>query len=94
MKLLDIAEVARRSGLPASTLRFYEEKGLIDSVGRHGLRRLFGPDVLELVPHRHVELAGDYDPGHVFDGPQPVQREADGHGGVDERSHRSWPDAN
>lgn len=47
MKLLDIAEVARRSGLPASTLRFYEEKGLIDSVGRHGLRRLFGPDVLE-----------------------------------------------
>ena len=25
----DIAEVARRSGLPASTLRFYEEKGLI-----------------------------------------------------------------
>lgn len=47
MKLLDIAEVARRSGLPPSTLRFYEEKGLIASVGRHGLRRLFGPDVLE-----------------------------------------------
>ena len=47
MKLLDIAEVAGRSGLPASTLRFYEEKGLIASVGRHGLRRLFGPGVLE-----------------------------------------------
>jgi DNA-binding transcriptional MerR regulator len=44
---LDIAEVARRSGLPASTLRFYEEKGLIKSVGRRGLRRLFDPSVLE-----------------------------------------------
>lgn len=44
---LDITEVARRSGLPASTLRFYEEKGLIASVGRRGLHRTFDPDVLE-----------------------------------------------
>ena len=44
---LDIAEVAQRSGVPASTLRFYEEKGLIASVGRRGLRRLFDPGVLE-----------------------------------------------
>ncbi|MDI1480142.1 helix-turn-helix domain-containing protein [Polyangium sp. y55x31] len=44
---LDIAEVARRSGVPASTLRFYEEKGLIASIGRRGLRRLFDPAVLE-----------------------------------------------
>jgi len=44
---LDIAEVARRSGVPASTLRYYEEKGLIASVGRHGLRRQFEPGVLE-----------------------------------------------
>jgi DNA-binding transcriptional MerR regulator len=44
---MDIAEAARRSGVPASTLRFYEEKGLIASVGRRGLRRVFGPDVLE-----------------------------------------------
>ena len=41
MKALDITEVARRSGVPASTLRFYEEKGLIASIGRRGLRRLF-----------------------------------------------------
>jgi DNA-binding transcriptional MerR regulator len=47
MKSMDIAEVARRSGLPASTLRFYEEKGLIASVGRRGLRRLFLAGVLE-----------------------------------------------
>jgi DNA-binding transcriptional MerR regulator len=44
---LDIGEVARRAGIPASTLRFYEEKGLVASVGRHGLRRQFDPDVLE-----------------------------------------------
>lgn len=44
---MDIAEVARRSGLPASTLRFYEEKGLIESVGRRGLRRVFSHDVLQ-----------------------------------------------
>lgn len=44
---MDIAEVAKRSGLPASTLRYYEEKGLIASVGRQGLRRTFEPGVLE-----------------------------------------------
>ena len=44
---MDIAEVARRSGLPASTLRFYEEKGLIASTGRQGLRRTFAPAVLD-----------------------------------------------
>ena len=47
MEALDIVEVGRRSGLPASTLRFYEEKGLIASTGRRGLRRLFPPQVLE-----------------------------------------------
>jgi DNA-binding transcriptional MerR regulator len=44
---MDITEVARRSGLPASTLRFYEEKGLIASTGRRGLHRVFNPNVLE-----------------------------------------------
>jgi DNA-binding transcriptional MerR regulator len=44
---MDIHEVARRSGVPAATLRFYEEKGLIASTGRRGLRRVFAPGVLE-----------------------------------------------
>jgi DNA-binding transcriptional MerR regulator len=44
---VDITEVTRRSGVPASTLRFYEEKGLIASIGRRGLHRLFDPGVLE-----------------------------------------------
>src|SRR5215216_3500329 len=44
---MDITEVAKRSGVPASTLRFYEEKGLIASAGRRGLRRQFDPGVLQ-----------------------------------------------
>lgn len=44
---MDIAEVARRSGVPASALRFYEEKGLITSLGRQGERRRFAPGVLD-----------------------------------------------
>jgi DNA-binding transcriptional MerR regulator len=47
MRELDIAEVARQSGIPASTLRYYEEQGLIASIGRRGLRRLFAAGVLE-----------------------------------------------
>jgi DNA-binding transcriptional MerR regulator len=44
---MDIAEVAKRSGVPASTLRFYEKKGLIASVGPQGVRRRFAPAVLD-----------------------------------------------
>ena len=44
---MDIAEVAKRSGLRASTLRYYEEKGLIQSVGQPGERRRFAPGVMD-----------------------------------------------
>ena len=47
MRYLDITAVAQQSGVPASALRYYEEKGLIASVGRRGLRRLFDVRVLE-----------------------------------------------
>lgn len=47
MAELDIGEVARRSGLTPATLRYYEEQGLIASIGRNGLRRVFAADVLE-----------------------------------------------
>ncbi len=46
MKFLDIGEVAARTGLKPSALRYYEEAGLIASVSRHGLRRQFPPEVL------------------------------------------------
>ncbi|MFD0637979.1 MerR family DNA-binding transcriptional regulator [Catenulispora yoronensis] len=40
---LDIGEVAARSGLAPSALRFYEQRGLIESTGRNGLRRTYSP---------------------------------------------------
>lgn len=44
---LDIGEVVKLTGVPPATLRFYEEKGLIRSTGRNGLRRLFQSHVLQ-----------------------------------------------
>jgi DNA-binding transcriptional MerR regulator len=43
---MDIAEVAKVSGLPSSTLRFYEERGLIQST-RVGYRRSYGDNILD-----------------------------------------------
>ncbi|MCZ4323303.1 helix-turn-helix domain-containing protein [Pseudomonas anguilliseptica] len=47
MKEMDIGKVSRWSGLPASTLRYYEEKGLIRSIGRNGLKRVFSESVIQ-----------------------------------------------
>lgn len=47
MSALGIAEVSRRSGLPASALRYYEQRGLIQSIGREGRRRVFAESVLQ-----------------------------------------------
>ncbi|MBD2839931.1 helix-turn-helix domain-containing protein [Pseudomonas sp. JM0905a] len=44
---MDIAEVARRTGLPSSTLRYYEKKGLITSLSQQGTRRWFAPGILD-----------------------------------------------
>jgi DNA-binding transcriptional MerR regulator len=46
MKAMDIGEIVERSGVRPSTLRYYEEIGLIQSFGRHGLRRQYDRDVL------------------------------------------------
>ncbi len=46
MPVLDIGEVSERSGVAPSTLRYYEDIGLIASLWRRGLRRQFDADVL------------------------------------------------
>ncbi len=46
MNLIDIGELSRRSGMPPSALRYYEEVGLIRPDGRKGLRRQYGPETL------------------------------------------------
>jgi DNA-binding transcriptional MerR regulator len=57
---LDIADVSQRSGIPASALRFYEQKGLITSVGRRGLRRQFDAGVLERLAVIALARAGGF----------------------------------
>lgn len=47
MKSLDIAEVARRSGIKPSALRYYESLGIIATDSRKGLRRQFDASVLD-----------------------------------------------
>jgi DNA-binding transcriptional MerR regulator len=44
---MDISDVARRTGMQASALRYYEKRGLIASVGPAGSRRRFAPGVLD-----------------------------------------------
>ncbi len=44
--LLDIGEVAERTGLAPSTLRYYEDRGLIEPAARRGLRRQYRPEVV------------------------------------------------
>jgi len=44
--LVPIDEVARRLGLRASAIRYYEERGLVQPARRQGGRRWYGPDEL------------------------------------------------
>ncbi len=44
---MDIAEVRAVTGLTTATLHHYEDVGLIESVGRSGLRRQYSPAVIE-----------------------------------------------
>ena len=81
MSDLDISEVARRSGLPVSTLRYYEEKGLIASTGRVGLRRQFAPQVLERLALIALGRAGGFQLDEIAatfmpDGRPRIDREA------------------
>jgi DNA-binding transcriptional MerR regulator len=77
---MDINQVARASGVPASTLRFYEEKGLIASSGRRGLRRTFEPRVLERLALIALGRAAGFsleEIGHMFmpDGRPAIDRQ-------------------
>lgn len=46
MNLLDIGVLAKTSGVAPSTLRYYEELGLIRSLARRGLRRQYAEETL------------------------------------------------
>ena len=44
---MSVGELSRRSGVPASTIRYYEEEGLIPRPVRAGGRRLFEESALD-----------------------------------------------
>jgi MerR family transcriptional regulator, copper efflux regulator len=57
--LVPINEVARRFGLPASTIRYYEERGLVEPVSRHSGRRWYGAaELRRLAVIRYWQRAG------------------------------------
>ncbi len=53
-KKMTVSEVATRSGVSASALRFYERQGLIDSERTTGNQRRYHRDVLRRVAFIHV----------------------------------------
>ncbi|MFZ3000340.1 MAG: MerR family transcriptional regulator [Undibacterium umbellatum] len=57
--LISIGELAKRSGIAASALRFYESRGLISSVRGPAQRRQFQREVLRRVAFiRAAQTAG------------------------------------
>jgi DNA-binding transcriptional MerR regulator len=45
--MLAIGEVARRAGIAASAIRYYERQGLIPRADRRGGKRVYGEDILD-----------------------------------------------
>lgn len=46
-EFISIGDAAKRSGIAASALRYYEEKGLISPCSRQGQTRLYHPSIVE-----------------------------------------------
>jgi MerR family transcriptional regulator, redox-sensitive transcriptional activator SoxR len=46
MKWMTIGQVAARSGMTASTIRYYEQIGLLPEPGRQGGQRRYQPEIL------------------------------------------------
>lgn len=56
---MSIGVVGELSAVPPTTLRYYEERGLIDPPARVGGKRLYGPEVLvRLMVIRFCRIAG------------------------------------
>jgi DNA-binding transcriptional MerR regulator len=56
---MSIGEIAERSGVAATTLRFYEQEGLLSAPDRVGGRRRYGESVLvRLAVIGHCKTAG------------------------------------
>jgi MerR family copper efflux transcriptional regulator len=57
--LVPIDEVAKRLGVRASAIRYYEERGLVAPVSRHAGRRWYGPaEIRQLAIIRYWQTSG------------------------------------
>jgi DNA-binding transcriptional MerR regulator len=72
---MNISEVVKETGIPASTLRYYEEIGLIKSQGRHGLKRVFSLKVLDQLALISLAKCADFSLAEIIamfgDGKEP-----------------------
>ncbi|MDO9151541.1 MAG: helix-turn-helix domain-containing protein [Methylotenera sp.] len=57
---MNISEVVKKTGIPASTLRYYEEKGLIKSLGRSGLQRRFSDTIIDQLALISLAQSADF----------------------------------
>ncbi|MEO9943629.1 helix-turn-helix domain-containing protein [Paraglaciecola sp.] len=64
---MTITEVVKQTGIPASTLRYYEEIGLIQSSGRHGIMRVFKSNVLQQLSLILLGQAADFSLDEISD---------------------------
>ena len=58
--MLTIGEVARRAGVAASALRYYEREGLIPKADRRGGKRVYGEDILDRLALIAVAKGGGF----------------------------------
>jgi MerR family transcriptional regulator, copper efflux regulator len=77
-ELVPIDEVARRFGIKASTIRYYEERGLLEPVSRRSGRRWYGrPELRRLAVIRYWQTSGLMrlqDIGEILAGPDGTDR--------------------
>jgi len=59
-RMLAIGEVARRAGIAASAIRYYERQGLIPRADRSGGRRVYPQDVLDRLALIQVAKAAGF----------------------------------
>jgi DNA-binding transcriptional MerR regulator len=58
--MMAIGEVARRAGIAASAIRYYERQGLVPRADRRGGKRVYGEDVLDRLALIRVAKAAGF----------------------------------
>lgn len=65
MNTLRIGDVAELTGIPASTLRYYEQIGVLPEARREGGQRRYGPEVVTLVGAVKLAIRSGFSLGEI-----------------------------